>query len=112
MIKASIPPELLLKWFLKSLLPYISKDVSTSRVTIEEEVIFKDQKLDMIYSQSGIMSEIISDVLQSNIDPTKPSLGLHADDIEGSVKSSSIDLVSNKMRQLSIQDSMFGPSLA
>jgi hypothetical protein len=30
LIKAYIPPEFLLEWFLKSLLPYISKDVSTS----------------------------------------------------------------------------------
>ena len=30
LIKAFIPPEFLLKWFLKSLLPYIAKDVSTS----------------------------------------------------------------------------------
>ena len=32
LIKSFIPPEFLLKWFLKSLLPYIAKDVSTSRV--------------------------------------------------------------------------------
>ena len=30
LIKATIPPKFLLEWFLKSLLPYISKDVSTS----------------------------------------------------------------------------------
>ena len=32
LIKAFIPPEFLLEWFLKSLLPYIAKDVFTSRV--------------------------------------------------------------------------------
>jgi hypothetical protein len=42
LIKAYIPPEFLLEWFLKSLLPYILKDVFTSRVTSEEENIFKD----------------------------------------------------------------------
>jgi hypothetical protein len=41
LIKAYIPPEFMLEWFLKSLLPYISMDVSTSRVKSEEEVIFK-----------------------------------------------------------------------
>ena len=30
LIKVAIPPKFLLDWFLKSLLPYISKDVSTS----------------------------------------------------------------------------------
>ena len=32
LIKAFIPPEFLLEWFLKYLLPYIAKDVSTSGV--------------------------------------------------------------------------------
>ena len=41
LIKATIPPEFLLEWFLKSLLPYISKDVSTSGVTNEEEAILR-----------------------------------------------------------------------
>jgi hypothetical protein len=41
LIKAYIPPNFLLEWFLKYLLPYISKDVSTFGVTSEEEEIFK-----------------------------------------------------------------------
>ena len=40
LIKAFIPPEFLLEWFLKSLLPYIVKDVSTSGVQNEEQAIF------------------------------------------------------------------------
>jgi hypothetical protein len=43
LIKAYIPLEFLLEWFLKYLFPYISKDISTSWVTLEEEVIFKSQ---------------------------------------------------------------------
>ena len=50
LIKAFIPPEFLLEWFLKSLLPYIAKDVSTSRVNNEEQVIFRAQELDLIYA--------------------------------------------------------------
>ena len=59
LIKATIPPEFLLEWFLKYLLPYIPKDVSTSGVTNEEESILRAQQLDLIYSQSGILDEII-----------------------------------------------------
>jgi hypothetical protein len=66
LIKAYIPPEFLLEWFLKSLLSYISKDVSTSGVTFEEEVIFKAQLLDLIYAQSDMLYEIIPDTLRSN----------------------------------------------
>ena len=41
LIKAFIPPEFLFEWFLKSLLPYIAKDVSTSKVQNEEQAIFR-----------------------------------------------------------------------
>jgi hypothetical protein len=61
LIKAKVPPEFLLEWFLKYLFPYISKDVSTSGVFSEEEVIFRAQQLDLIYSQYGILYEIIPD---------------------------------------------------
>jgi hypothetical protein len=36
LIKATVPPEFLLEWFPKSLLPYILKDVTTSGVFLEE----------------------------------------------------------------------------
>ena len=52
MIKANIPPEFLLEWFLKSLFSYISKDVSTSGVATEEEAILRDQQLNLIYVHS------------------------------------------------------------
>jgi hypothetical protein len=55
LIKAYIPPEFLLEWFLKSLQPFILKDVSTSRVTSEEDAIFKAQQLDLIYAQFGMV---------------------------------------------------------
>jgi hypothetical protein len=83
LIKAYIPPEFLLEWFLKSLLPYISKDVSTSGVTSEEEAIFKSQQLDLIYAQSGMLYEIIPDTPQSNYDP-RQNPGPHVDGIIGS----------------------------
>ena len=39
--KDFIPPKFLLEWFLKSLLPYIVKDVSTSGVQNEKRAIFR-----------------------------------------------------------------------
>jgi len=85
MIKASIPPEFLLEWFLKSLLPYISKDISTFGVTTEEEAIVKAQQLNLIYSQSGILYEIIPDAPRYNTDSLKSKFRPHADVILGSV---------------------------
>jgi hypothetical protein len=92
LIKAYIPPEFLLEWFLKSLLPYISKDVSTSGVTSEEEAIFKSQQLDLIYAQSGMLYKILPDTPRSNYDP-RQNLGPHADGIIGSANVKSTDLV-------------------
>jgi hypothetical protein len=59
LIKAYTPPKFMLEWFLKSLCPYISKDVSTSGVTSEEEAIFKAQQLDLIYVQSRMLYKIL-----------------------------------------------------
>ena len=58
LIKAFIPLKFLLEWFLKSLLPYIAKDVSTSRVQNEEQAIFRALELDLIYAQSILLYEI------------------------------------------------------
>ena len=73
MIKANIPPEFLLEWFLKSLFSYISKDVSTSGVATVEEAILRDQQLNLIYVHSQIICEIIPDAPRSNMDFAKPT---------------------------------------
>jgi hypothetical protein len=57
--KETITPEFILEWFPNSLLPYISKDVVTSRVFMDEQVIFIEQQLESFYSQSRILYEII-----------------------------------------------------
>ena len=69
LIKEFIPPKFLLEWFLKYLLPYIAKDVSTSGMQNEEQAIFSAQQLDLFYSQSGILYEIILNAPRSNFDP-------------------------------------------
>ena len=80
LIKAFILPEFLLKWFLKSLFPYIAKDVSTSRVQNKEQAIFRAQELDLIYAQSSLLYEIIPNASRSSFDPkVKPRP--HADGI-------------------------------
>jgi hypothetical protein len=55
LIKAYIPSDFLLEWFLNALQPHISKDVSTFGVTYEEEAIFKSHQLDLINAQSGML---------------------------------------------------------
>ena len=92
----------MLEWFLKSLLPYISKDVSSYVVTSKEEDIFKAQQLDLIYAQSRMLYEIIPDAQRSNYDP-RQNLGPHVDGIIGSSNDKSIDLVMNQLKDLSLR---------
>jgi hypothetical protein len=56
------------------------KDVSTSRVTSEEEAIFKAQQIDIIYTQFGMLYKILPDAPRSNYDPRK-NLGPHGDGV-------------------------------
>ena len=107
MIKAFIPPEFLLEWFLKLLLPYIGKDVSTSGVQNEEQAIFRVQELDLIYAQSRILYEIIPNAPQSSFDPKiKPRP--HANGIVGCISTKPADSVVKQVSQLSINQSASG----
>ena len=101
LIKAFIPLEFLLEWFLMSLLPYITKDVSTFGVQNEDQDIFRAQELDLIYAQSGLLYEIIPNAPRSNFDP-KIKLGPHADGIVGSTSTKLADSVMKQVSQLSI----------
>ena len=92
LIKAFIPPEFLLKWFLKLLLPYIAKDVSTSGIQNEEQAIFRAQELDLIYAQSGLLYEIIPNAPHSSFD-AKVKPGAHVDGILGCISTKPVDSV-------------------
>jgi len=86
MIKADIPYLFLVDWFVKSLLPYIAKDVALFGVTIEEEVIIRAQQLDLVYSQSRVLYDILPNAPRAETNPAKFSPRLHADGIVGSVQ--------------------------
>ena len=70
---------------------YIYKDVSTSGVTNEEEAILRAQQLDLIYSQSRILYEIIPEAPRPTHDVEKPKPGPHADGVIGSVNSPTVE---------------------
>jgi hypothetical protein len=71
LIKVPVPPTFLLEWFLKSLVPQLSKDVVTSRVFSEEDAIMRAQQFELIYSQSGLLYNIFPDVPSSILDKTR-----------------------------------------
>jgi hypothetical protein len=59
LIKAHILDQLLMDWFTKSLLPPISKDISMEGAVTKEHAILFAQHLDLIYSHSGTLYDII-----------------------------------------------------
>jgi hypothetical protein len=102
LIKVPVPPAFLLEWFLKSLVPQLSKDVATSRVFYEEDSILRDQQFELIYSQSGLLYNILPDAPHSILDKTRQRAGPHADGIVGSTQTKPAEQLKNQLQQLSI----------
>jgi hypothetical protein len=86
LIKVPVPPAFLLEWFLKYLVPQLSKDITTSRVFSEEDAIMSAQQFELIYSQSSLLYNILPDAPRSILDKTRQRAGPHADGIVGSTQ--------------------------
>jgi len=59
LVKVYIPYHIFAEWFIKSLLPVITEDVSKGGVVTEEQVISLTQYLDLVYTQSSTLYEKI-----------------------------------------------------
>jgi hypothetical protein len=57
-----------------------------SRAFSEEDAIMRGQQLELIYSQSGLLYEILPDAPHSILDKTRQKAGPHADGIVGSTQ--------------------------
>ena len=57
----------------------------------EEEAILRDQQLDLIYSDSGILYEIIPEAPMPTHDVEKPKPGPHANGVVGFMNSPTIE---------------------
>ena len=89
LIKAPIPNQLLADRFTKSLLPPISQDVAIGGVFIEEQDISQAQYLDLVYSQSGTLYDLIPQAPRPSTEPAKPPAEVPVDGIVGSIQSPS-----------------------
>jgi hypothetical protein len=81
----------MLDWFLKSLFPQLSKDIATSGVFSEECAIMRAQQFELIYSQSGLLYNILPNAPHSILDKTRQRAGTHADGIVGSTQKKPIE---------------------
>ena len=59
--------------------------------------------MDLIYSQSGILYEIIPDAPRPTHSVEKPKHGPHADGVVGLVKSPTIEYLEKQLHELSIK---------
>ena len=59
-MKALILDQLLADWFTKSFLSPIDRDVAMGGAVTEEQAISRAQYLDLVYSQSGTLYDLIS----------------------------------------------------
>ena len=72
LIKAPLLDQLLVDQFTKLLLPPISRDVSMGGVVTEEQAINRAQYLDLMYSQSGTLYDLIMNAPSPTNDPLRP----------------------------------------
>jgi hypothetical protein len=70
LIKVTLPDQLLVEWFTKSLISPIAHYVSMGSVVTEEYTIIRAQYLDLVYSQMNTLYDLIPDVPHSSTNPT------------------------------------------
>jgi hypothetical protein len=72
---------LLAEWFTKSLIGPIARDVSMGSVITKEQAIRRDRYLDLVYSQTGMLYDLIHDAPHPSTNPTPmPPVASHATD--------------------------------
>jgi len=84
LIKAPILDQILTYWFKKSLLPPIARDVSMGGDVTEGQDIAA-QYLDLVYSQSVTLYDLIPNAPRPTIDPSRPTSKPSADGLVGLV---------------------------
>ena len=69
------------------MLPLIARDVAMGDVVTEVQDISRAQYLDLAYSQSGTLYDLIPQAPHPSTDPTKPVAEVPVDGIVGSIYS-------------------------
>jgi len=86
--KIDISLEFLLDWFLKSLLPPIAKDVTSTSPTYVADAIQKAQHFDLIYAKSGYLYTLLPDApRQRSLENPVPGTSHVIDGLIGNVAS-------------------------
>lgn len=105
LVKAPIPDFLLTDRFCKSLLPQIARDVALGGAVLEDQSICHAQHLDLIYSQSGTLYDIIPYAPVNPNPPTTQHPGAHADGIIGATSGVAVKQLSGSVAKLAVDPS-------
>jgi hypothetical protein len=91
LIKLELPDQLLAEWFTKSFVNKIGKDIAMGGVVTEEQAISRAQYLDLVYSQTGTLYDLLPDLPRPGTSNTSatPAASHAADGVIGSTHSHS-----------------------
>jgi hypothetical protein len=59
LIKLELPDQLLAEWFTKSFVNDIARDIAMGGVVTKEQAIIRAQYLDLVYSQTGTLYDLL-----------------------------------------------------
>jgi hypothetical protein len=80
-MKLEVPDHLLTEWFTKSFVNEIANDISMGGVVTEEQAISRAQYLDLIYSQTGTLYDLLLDAPRPSTSATSTTpVSCHAAD--------------------------------
>jgi hypothetical protein len=76
----------------------LSKDIATLGVFFEEDAIMRAQQIELIYSQSGLLYEILLDAPCSMLDNTRYRARPHVDGIVGSTQTNPAEKLTKQLQ--------------
>jgi hypothetical protein len=85
LIKLELPDQLLAEWFTKSFVNDIGRDIAMGGVVTEEQAISHAQYLDLVYSQTGTLYDLLPDLPRPSTSATSttPAASHAADGVIG-----------------------------
>jgi hypothetical protein len=110
LIKLELPDQLLAEWFTKSFVNEIGKDISMGGVVTEEQAISRAQYLDLVYSQTGTLYDLLPELPRPGTSSTSttPAASHAADGVIGTAHahSHSVSSTTPKSTSSNVQNAL------
>jgi hypothetical protein len=110
LIKLELPNQLLAEWFTKYFVNKIGKDIAMGGVVTEEQAISRAQYLDLVYSQTRTLYDLLPDLPRPGTSNTSttPAASHAADGVIGSTHahSHSVSTITPKSNSSNVQSAL------